>query len=87
METTSCAEHGGEVATLREHTRTSAGYKATFAYEKLIQLYCQMAVNPKEAFVFGGDYRLSLIEGRLNKDEMVTNQADATFDDTTFAME
>jgi hypothetical protein len=66
---------------------TSAGYKATFAYEKLIQLYCQMAVNPKEAFVFGGDYRLSLIEGRLNKDEMVTNQADATFDDTTFAME
>ena len=66
---------------------TSAGYKATFAYEKLIQLYCQMVVDPKQAFVFGGDYRLSLAEGRLSEEDMTATQADATYDDTTFAME
>ena len=66
---------------------TSAGYKATFAYEKLIQLYCQMVVDPKQAFVFGGDYRLSLAEGRLSEEDMSATQADATYDDTTFAME
>lgn len=79
--------YGRGVAPLCEHKGTSAGYKATFAYEKLIQLYCQMVVDPKQAFVFGGDYRLSLAEGRLSEEDMAATQADATYDDTTFAME
>lgn len=66
---------------------TSAGYKATFAYEKLIQMYCQMVVNPKESFVFGGDYRISVAEGLLNMDDVRTTQADTTYDESSFERE
>lgn len=34
---------------------TSAGYKGTYAYDRLIQMLCQMVARPREAFVFGGD--------------------------------
>lgn len=66
---------------------TSAGYKATFAYEKLIQIYCQMVVNPREAIAFGGDYRISVAEGLLNLDDIRTTQADATYDASSFERE
>lgn len=66
---------------------TSAGYKSTFAYEKLIQMYCQMVVNPKDYFVFGGDFRISLAEGLLNIDDMTATQADSTYDDSSFERE
>lgn len=79
--------HGGDVASLREHKGTSAGYKSTFAYEKLIQMYCQMVVNPKDYFVFGGDFRISLAEGLLNIDDMTATQADSTYDDSSFERE
>lgn len=66
---------------------TSAGYKATFAYEKLIQMYCQMVVSPKEAFVFGGDYRISVAEGLMNLDDIKKTQADTTYDESSFERE
>lgn len=66
---------------------TSAGFKASFAYEKLIQIYCQMVVNPREAFVFGGDYRISAAEGLLNMEDLRTTQADATYDTSSFERE
>jgi hypothetical protein len=34
---------------------TSAGYKNTYAYDRLIQMLCQMVARPAEAFIFGGD--------------------------------
>ena len=34
---------------------TSAGYKNTYAYDRLIQMLCQMVARPQEAFIFGGD--------------------------------
>lgn len=33
---------------------TTAGWKNSFAYEKLIQLLIQMIIEPSEAFVMGG---------------------------------
>lgn len=33
---------------------TTAGWKSTFAYEKLIQLLIQQIIEPKEAMVLGG---------------------------------
>lgn len=42
---------------------TSAGYKNTFAYEKLINTLCRMIAKPKEAFILGGDWKIPVIEG------------------------
>ena len=33
---------------------TTAGYKNTFSYEKLIQILCQSVARPKDAIVLGG---------------------------------
>lgn len=38
---------------------TSAGYKGTYAYEKLIDTLCHaVAGKPNEAFIFGGDWKI-----------------------------
>lgn len=39
---------------------TSAGYKNTYSYEKLIDTLCLMVARPKEAFILGGDWRIKL---------------------------
>lgn len=46
---------------------TTAGYKNTFSYEKLIQMLCQMVARPKDAIVLGGSWRVPVIEGLLDK--------------------
>ena len=33
---------------------TTAGYKGTYSYEKLIEILCRSAVRPKDAIVLGG---------------------------------
>lgn len=39
---------------------TSAGYKATYAYEKLIDTLCHMVAdkNNNDAFILGGDWKI-----------------------------
>ena len=46
---------------------TTAGYKNTFSYEKLIQMLCQMVARPDEAIILGGSWRVPVIEGLLDK--------------------
>ena len=33
---------------------TTAGYKNTYSYEKLIEILCRSVVRPKDAIVLGG---------------------------------
>jgi hypothetical protein len=33
---------------------TTAGYKNSFSYEKLIQMFCQSVARPQEAIILGG---------------------------------
>lgn len=47
---------------------TTAGYRNTFSYEKLIQTLCQMVARPDEAIVLGGSWRVPVMEGLLAKD-------------------
>lgn len=46
---------------------TTAGYKNTFSYEKLIQIFCQSVARPKDAIILGGSWRVPVIEGLLDK--------------------
>lgn len=48
--------------------RTTAGYKNTFAYDKLIQILVQSIVNPDKAMIMGGTYRIPVLVGLLDKD-------------------
>jgi hypothetical protein len=66
---------------------TSAGYKNTFAYEKLIQLLCMCVAKPQEAFIFGGDWRIPVIEGLLPKSFVADLKDEGTFNEATFDRE
>lgn len=46
---------------------TTAGYKNTFSYQKLIQFLCQMAVRPENTMILGGTWRVPMAEGLLSK--------------------
>jgi hypothetical protein len=46
---------------------TTAGYKGTFAYQKLISVLVQMLTEPSKAFIMGGTWRVPVVTGAQNK--------------------
>lgn len=67
--------------------RTTAGYKGTFSYQKLIQTLVQMIVEPGKAFIMGGTYRVPIISGLLPKTFVSDLKKDPTFSVDTFDRE
>ena len=66
---------------------TSAGYKNTFAYDKLIETLCQSVAVPKKAFILGGDFRVPVRFGAFQKTFLRDLRADGTFNEATFDRE
>lgn len=66
---------------------TSAGGKACYAYERLIELTVMSVINPKSAFICGGDYRLPVKVGLLNKSYIEDMRLSSTFKEESFARE
>ena len=57
---------------------TTAGWKNSFAYEKLIQLLIQQIIEPTEAFVMGGSWRIPVMEKLLKKSFIEELKMDGT---------
>ena len=66
---------------------TTAGYKNTYSYEKLIQLMVRMVTRPKEAFIMGGTWRIPVIAGLQSKNFINSLRQDSTFNEASFARE
>lgn len=66
---------------------TSAGSKASYAYEKLIEVLQTEVINPKQAFVWGCDYRVPMKCGLLPKDYLQEIKSSSTYKEETFARE
>ena len=66
---------------------TTAGWKNSFAYEKLIQILIQQIIEPAEAVVLGGTWRVPVIEGLLKKSFIEELKLDGTYNDSSFARE
>lgn len=66
---------------------TTAGYKGTFSYEKLIQTLVQMITEPGKAFVMGGTYRVPILMGLLQKNFVEDLRRDPTFNEASFERE
>lgn len=64
---------------------TTAGSKSCYAYEKLVEFAIIQAINPDRAFVIGGDYRLPVAVGLLNKSYIDDIKMSATFKEESFA--
>ena len=66
---------------------TSAGYKNTYSYEKLIQLLCMSVARPADAMILGGSWRVPVIEKLLDKNFVKELKLDGTFNEASFERE
>ena len=66
---------------------TTAGWKNSFAYEKLIELLIQMITDPAEAFVMGGTWRVPVMEGLQPKSFIQEQKLNGTYSDDSFSRE
>ena len=66
---------------------TTAGWKNSFAYEKLIQTLIQQIIDPDQAIVLGGTWRVPVMEELLSKSFIEELKLDGTYNDASFARE
>lgn len=66
---------------------TTAGYKGTFSYDKLIQVLVQMITEPEKAFVMGGTYRVPQTVGLISKKFIQDVMKDTSFNEASFQRE
>ena len=66
---------------------TTAGFKNTFAYDKLIQLLVWMITEPHKAMVMGGTWRIPVLMKLLDKNFLQYLKKDGTFNEASFDRE
>lgn len=66
---------------------TSAGVKTSFAYEKLIDVFENSIIDPKNSFCFGCDYRVPILHGLLDRNFINKLKMSPSFNEDSFARE
>ena len=66
---------------------TTAGWKNTFAYDKLIQILVWEIVRPERACILGGTWRIPVLMGLLDNTFIRDLKMDGTFNEASFDRE
>lgn len=66
---------------------TTAGWKNTFPYNKLITLLVRMVLEPEKAIVMGGTWRIPVLVGLQSRNFVQELKQDGTFNDASFDRE
>lgn len=66
---------------------TTAGWKNSFAYEKLIELLIKQIIEPGSSIVLGGTWRIPVMEELLAKNFVEDLKLAGTYNDSSFARE
>jgi len=66
---------------------TTAGFKGTFPYDKLIQFLVRMVTKPDKCMVLGGTWRLPVAVGLQSKTFIKDQKEDGTFNEASFERE
>jgi len=66
---------------------TTAGWKNTFAYEKLMMILLEQITQSESAVVMGGTWRVPVAEGLLAKNFIQQLKLDGTYNDSSFGRE
>ena len=66
---------------------TTAGQKASFAYQKLISVLVKMITEPSSAFIIGGTYKILVLLGHYDKTFVQDQKKDETFNEAAFGRE
>lgn len=78
------SRHPDETVNQSQIYITTAGWKNSFAYQKLIQLLIQSAIDPDEVMVMGGTYQTPVIEGLLQKNFVESLKLNGTYNEDSF---
>ena len=81
------SRHNEEIINKSQIYITTAGYKNSFAYDKLIELLVQSIIEPDSAMVMGGTYNTPVIEGLLDEDFVDQLKMQGTYNDESFDRE
>ena len=81
------SRHEEEVINKSQIFVTTAGWKNSYAYEKLIQTLIQQIIDPYQAVVLGGTWRVPVMEKLLRKSFIEELKLDGTYNDSSFARE
>lgn len=81
------SRHPEEVTNKSQIYITTAGYKGTFAYRKLIQTLVHSITDPDEAMVMGGTWRIPVLEGLLQRSFIDELKLDGTYNEASFERE
>jgi len=66
---------------------TTAGWKNTFAYDKLIQILVCQAIKPEKYIVLGGSWKIPVLMKLLDKNFIQELELDGTFNEASFGRE
>lgn len=66
---------------------TTAGWRNSFAYSKLLELLVQSVIEPNQTMVLGGTYVTPVVEGLLNEDFVDQLKMSGTYNDASFSRE
>ena len=66
---------------------TTAGYKNTFPYDKLIQLLVWEIIKPQQSIILGGTWRIPVLIGLQSKSFIQDLKQDGTFNESSFDRE
>ncbi len=66
---------------------TTAGYKNSFPYHKLITLLVRMVIEPEKAIILGGTYKVPILMKLLPRTFVEDMKRDETFQEDTFQRE
>ena len=66
---------------------TSAGWKNSFAYNKLIEILLNSILFPDRFMILGGDYQLAILEGAVKSDMIDEMKLNGTYNEASFDRE
>ena len=66
---------------------TTAGYRNTFSYSKLIELMLQSVLEPEEVMIIGGTYKIPIMEGLLDEDFVDQLKVAGSYEEDSFQRE
>ena len=79
--------HNEEIVNKSQIYITTAGWKNSFAYDKLIQLLIRSLIQPNEVMIMGGTYQTPVTEGLLDEDFVQQLKLAGTFNEDSFDRE
>lgn len=81
------SRHESEIINKSQIYVTTAGWKNSFAFEKLMMILLEQVTQSDRSVIMGGTWRVPVAEGLLAKNFVQQLKLDGTYNDSSFGRE